>query len=143
MPLEIHPEAHPVTRSLRPARARRLLRGFHFFHRRGAHPALEVAPVLLLEPINTDPASRRARIYAAIERFIALAHLLPFMPPVAFDELRHQLLGGDLLEVLLAVLRKVAVACREQHTAGKVLVGGPLEAQPAVQLFLDRKSTRL
>src|ERR1017187_5271464 len=136
MPLEIHPEAHAVTRSLRPARARRLLRLLYFFHRRGAHAALEVGPVLLLETIDTDPSRRRARIHAAIECLIALAHLLPFMPPVAFDQLRHQLLGSDLLEVLLAVLRKVAVACGKRNTAGKVLVGGPIEAQPTVQLFL-------
>src|ERR1017187_6812446 len=136
MPSEIHPEAHPVTCRRRPIRASWLLRWFHFFHRRRAHAALEIGPVLLLETIDTDPSSRRARIHAAIERFIALAHLLPFMPPVAFDELRHQLLGSDLFEVLLAVLRKVAVACRKRHAAGKVLVGGPLEAQPTVQLFL-------
>src|SRR5271157_4818350 len=136
MPLEIHPEAHPVARGLSAIRALLLRRFFHVLHWRRAHPAFEVGPVLLLETVDADPSSRRARIHAAVERLIALAHFLPLMPPVTFDDLRDQLFGGDLLEVLLAVLRKVAVARRKRNTAGQILIGRPLEAQPPVQLVL-------
>ena len=92
--------------------------------------------MLLLETVDADPSSRRARIHAAIERLIALAHLLPLVPAIAFDDLRHQLLGGDLLEVLFAVAREVAIARRERNPLRHVLVGGPILAQPPVQLFL-------
>src|ERR1035438_636361 len=114
MPLEIHPETHAVARGLPAIRALLLRRLFHVLHWRRAHPAFEVGPVLLLETVDADPSSRRARIHAAVERLIALAHLLPLVPAIAFDDLRHQLFGGDLLEVLLARLeeRRVGKECR-------------------------------
>jgi hypothetical protein len=40
-----------------------LLRLFRFFCRGRAHPPLEVGPVLLLETVDTDPSSRRARFF--------------------------------------------------------------------------------
>src|ERR1017187_1478282 len=98
MPLEVHPETHAVARGLPAIRALLLLRLFHFPYRRRAHPAFEVAPVLLLKTVDADPSSRRARIHATIERLIALAHLLPLVPAIALDDLRHQLLGGDRSE---------------------------------------------
>src|ERR1039458_8951205 len=102
MPLEIHPETHAVARGLSAIRALLLRRLFHVLHWRRAHPAFEVGPVLLLETVDAAPSSRRARIHAAVERLIALAHLLPLVPTIALDDLRHQLFGGDLLEVLFA-----------------------------------------
>src|ERR1017187_4494964 len=109
MPLEIHPETHAVARGLSAIRALLLRRLFHGLHWTRAHPAFEVAPVLLLETVDADPSSRRASIHATIERLIALAHLLPFVPPLALHDLRHQLFGGDRSEVLFAVAREVAI----------------------------------
>src|ERR1017187_8573842 len=136
MPLEIHPEAHAVARGLSAIRALLLLRLLHVLHWRRAHPAFEVAPVLLLETVDAAPSSRRASIHAAIERLIALAHLLPLVPAIAFDDLGHQLLGGDLLEVLFAVAREVAISRRERNPLRHILIGGPILSQPPVQLFL-------
>src|ERR1019366_832219 len=136
MPLEIHPETHAVARGLPAIRALLLRRLFHVLHWRRAHPAFEVGPVLLLETVDTDPSSRRARIHAAVERLIALAHLLPLVPTIAFDDLRHQLFGGDLLEVLFAVAREVAISRRERNPLRHILIGGPILSQPPVQLFL-------
>src|ERR1035441_4299330 len=113
MPLEIHPETHAVARGLLAIRALLLRWLFHFLHPRRAHPAFEVSPVLLLETVDTDPSSRRARIPPAIERLVALAHLLPLVPAITLDDLGHQLLGGDLLEVLFAVAREVAISDRK------------------------------
>src|ERR1035438_10270275 len=115
MPLEIHPETHAVARGLSAIRTLLLRRLFHVLHWRRGHPAFEVAPVLFLETVDADPSSRRARIHPAIERLVALAHLLPFVPAIAFDDLRHQLFGGDLLEVLFAVAREVAIPRRERN----------------------------
>src|ERR1039458_8804667 len=65
-----------------------------------------------------------------------LAHLLPLQFAVALDELRHQLFGGDLLEVLLAVSREVAVSGRERGSLCEILVGGAIQPEPTVQLLL-------
>src|ERR1035438_7892493 len=135
MPLEIHPEAHPVARGLSAIRALLLRRLFHVPHWRRAHPAFEVAPVLLLEAVNADPTSRRASIHAAIERLIALAHLLPLVPAITFDDLGHQLFGGDLLEVLLAVAREVTIPRRKGSPLREVLIGGSVEPKPTVQFL--------
>src|ERR1039458_9815999 len=127
MPLEIHPETHTVARGLPAIRALLLLRLFHFLHPRRAHPVFEVAPVLLLETVDADPPSRRARVHPAIERLIAFAHLLPFVPPIAFDDLRHQLLGGDLLEVLLAIAREMTIPRRKGNSPREILIGGSVK----------------
>src|ERR1022692_3333153 len=136
MPLEIHPETHAVARGLSAIRALLLRRLFHVLHWRRAHPVLEVGPVLLLETVDANPTSRRARIHPAIERLVALAHLLPFVPAIALDDFRHQLLGGDLFEVLFAVAREVAIPRRERNPLRHVLIRGAILAQPPVQLFL-------
>src|ERR1039458_8999676 len=135
MPLEIHPETHAVARGLPAIRALLLRRLFHVLHWRRAHPAFEVGPVLLLETVDADPSSRRASIHATIERLIALAHLLPLVPAIAFDDLRHQLLGGDLLEVLLAVAREVTIPRRKGNSLREILVGGSVEPKPTVQFL--------
>src|ERR1035438_75996 len=136
MPLEIHPETHAVARGLPAIRALLLRRLFHVLHWRRTHPAFEVGPVLLLETVDADPSSRRARIHAAVERLIALAHLLPLVPTIAFDDLRHQLFGGDLLEVLFAVPREVAISRRKRNPLRHILIGGPILSQPPIQFFL-------
>src|SRR5208283_6056956 len=133
MPLEIHPEAHPVARGLSAIRALLLRRLFHVLHWRRAHPAFEVGPVLLLETVDADPSSSRARIHPAIERLIALAHLLPFVPAIAFDDLRHQLFGGDLLEVLLAIAREVTIPRRKGNPLREILISGSVKPKPTVQ----------
>src|ERR1035438_10107095 len=135
MPLDIHPETHAVARGLPAIRALLLLRLFHFLHRRRAHPALEVAPVLLLETVDADPSSRRASIHATVERLIALAHLLPFVPPITFDDLRHQLFGGDLLEVLLAIAREVTIPRRKGNSLREILISRSVEPKPTVQFL--------
>src|SRR5208283_173730 len=135
MPLEIHPETHAVARGLSAIRALLLRRLFHVLHWRRAHPAFEVAPVLLLETVNADPSSRRASIHAAIESLIALAHLLPLVPAIALDDLRHQLFGGDLLEVLLAVAREVTIPRRKGSPLREILIGGSVEPKPTVQFL--------
>src|ERR1035438_1697533 len=127
MPLEIHPETHAVARGLSAVRALLLRRLFHVPHWRRAHPAFEVAPVLLLETVNADPSSRRASIHATIERLITLAHLLPLVPAIAFDDLRHQLFGGDLLEVLLAVAREVTIPRRKGNPLREILISGSVK----------------
>src|SRR5208283_3558171 len=137
MPLEIHPETHAVTRGLPAIRALRLLLLclFHFLHPRRAYAALEVAPVLLLETVDADPSSRRASIHAAIERLIALAHLFPLVPAIAFDDLGHQLFGGDLLEVLLAVAREVTIPRRKGNSLREILISGSVKPKPTVQFL--------
>jgi hypothetical protein len=52
------------------------------------------------------------------------------------DDPGHQPLGGELLEVLLAVLREVAAAGREGRTGPERFLGRPLQLQPPVQLAL-------
>src|ERR1035441_3686297 len=138
MPLEIHPETHAVARGLPAIRALRLLLRclFDVLHRRPANPALEVGPMLLLEAVDANASSRRARIHPAIERLVALAHLLPFVPAIALDDFRHQLLGGDLFEVLFAVAREVAIPRRERNPLRHVLVRRSILSQPPIQLFL-------
>src|ERR1039458_1656737 len=137
MPLEIHPETHAVARGLPSIRALLLRRLFDVLHWRRAHPAFEVGPVLLLETVDADPSSRRARIHAAVERLIALAHLLPFVPPIAFDDLRHQLFGGDLLEVLLAIAREMTIPRRKGNSPREILIGGSVKPKPTVQFLFE------
>src|ERR1035438_3406339 len=129
MPLEIHPETHAVARGPPAIRALRLLLRclFDVLHRRPANPALEVGPMLLLEAVDANASSRRARIHPAIERLVALAHLLPFVPAIALDDLRHQLFGGALLEVLLAIAREVTIPRRKGSPLREVLIGGSVE----------------
>src|ERR1017187_6974947 len=135
MPLEIHPETHAVARGLSAIRALLLRRLFHVLHWRPANPALKVASVLLLETVDADPSSRRARIHPAIERLVALAHLLPLVPAIALNDLRHQLLGGNLLEVLLAIAREVTIPRRKGSPFREVLIGGSVEPKPTVQFL--------
>src|SRR5579885_2290475 len=129
----LHLESHRVARLIR----RRLLLRLLFGSRRWvSHTSFELGPMLLLKSVNADSRSRRTRVHPAVERLIALAHLLPFVPPVALHQLRDELLRRELLEVLLAVLRKMTVARGEGHALFYVLVRGPIEAQPPVQLLL-------
>src|ERR1017187_4216857 len=62
MPLDIHPETHAVARGLPAIRALLLLRLFHFLHRRRAHPAIEVAPIIATRgPPGTSSSARKLR----------------------------------------------------------------------------------
>ena len=69
---------------------------------------------------------RRSWLNAAIERLVALAHLLPLAPAIAFDDLRHQLLGGDLFDVLFAVAREVAISRWKRNPFRHILIGRPV-----------------
>src|SRR5579885_3182229 len=107
---DLDPEAHLVARP----------RGHHALGQRllrlglGRDLGFPVGPVLLLEAINAHARRRRTCVHPTIERLVALAHLLPLQPLVALDELGDELLGSDLLEVLLAVPGEVAIAWRKR-----------------------------
>ena len=94
--------------------------------------------MLVLVAVQPDPARRRASVDPAIQRLVAFAHFLPLVPPVALHNLRDQLLGGDLLEVLLAVVREVAVPLWESLPLLEVFVGGsfkPPNASSGIEFY--------
>src|SRR4051794_26184262 len=90
-------------------------RGWFLLTLRYTNAILDRPPVFVLVAVQSDPARRRASVDPAIQGFVAFAHLLPLVTPVAFHDLRDQLLGGDLFEVLLAVAREVAVPGRKRN----------------------------
>jgi hypothetical protein len=78
--------------------------------------------MLLPETVDPDPARRGARIDPRIERFVPLAHLLPLGTAITLHDPRDELLGGELLKVLIAVSREVAIPGRMTDAAIHVLV---------------------
>ena len=116
---------------------RRSSRGWILRSLRYAHAILNRLPVLVLVAVQSDPIRRSASVDPAIQCLVALAHLLPLVTPVALHNLRDQLLGGDLLEVLLAVAREVAVAGRERLPLLEVFVSRSFKAQPDLHAPLD------
>src|SRR5918996_1521306 len=105
---------------------------------------LHSPPVPLLEAVEAVDRSRGTGIHAAVERLVAPSRLLlPGAAREALDDAGHQPLGGELLEVLLAVLREVAGPGRIARTFVERLVRGPLQLEPTVQLALgDRRADR-
>src|SRR5918996_664876 len=105
---------------------------------------LHSPPVPLLEAVEAVDRSRGTGIHAAVERLVAPSRLLlPGAAREALDDAGHQPLGGELLEVLLTVLREVAGPGRIARTFVERLVRGPLQLEPTVQLALrDRCADR-
>ena len=78
--------------------------------------------MLLPKPVDPDTARRGARIDPRIERFVPLAHLLPLGTAITLNDPRDELLGRELLEILLAVSREVAIPRRVAGAAIEVLI---------------------
>src|ERR687891_302494 len=112
--------------------------------RRPRQRFLHPPPVALLEPVETVDRRRGPSVDAAVERLVAPARLLlPRPSREALDDPGDQALGGELLEVLLAVLREVAGPRRGDRSTIQRFFGRPLQLDPAVQLALrDRRADR-
>src|SRR5918996_2444932 len=112
--------------------------------RRPRQRFLHPPPVALLEPVETVDRRRGPSVDAAVERLVAPARLLlPGAARKPLDDARHQPLGGELLEIVLAVLREVAGTRRIARAFGERLVRRPFQLEPAVQLALrNRRADR-
>src|SRR5919106_545292 len=123
-----------------PRRRRLVLISLHRSDQRFLYPS----PVALLEPVEPVDRRRGTGIHSAVEGLVAPARLLlPGAAREALYDAGHQALGGELLEVLLAILREVARPRREGRPGLERLARRPLELEPAVQLaFGDGRADR-
>ena len=78
--------------------------------------------MFLVESFDPNPTRSGARIDPRIQRFVALAHLLPLGTAITLNDPRDELLGRELLEILLAVSREMAIPWRMANATIQVLV---------------------
>src|SRR6476661_8618491 len=94
----------------------------------GLQASFQCPPVFVAVTIHSVNRRGHASVHSAIQRFIAIARLLPFGATVTLYHSRHELLGSDLLKELFSVLWEVAVARRISFAA---FGGRPIQPQPA------------
>src|SRR5207245_980461 len=110
-----------------------------------ARRLLDLSRKLWQAPLKRLPDRVRKTIHSVngrgtgTRRWIAASmrgppRLLPLWALVAFDNPRHQLLGRDLFEVFLSVLREMAVSRR---IGTLTLLCRPIKTQPPIQFFFD------
>ena len=89
---------------------------------------LQRIPGQIIEPVHAVHGSGSPCVRTAVEGLIAIPRLLPLRSPVSLHNTRHQLLGSELLEVLLALLREMAITWRIRIAA---FLGRAIQTQPA------------